>query len=261
MILLALIVLGLCLGSFVNAFVWRLHEGRDWVKERSECPSCHHILAPKDLIPVISWLSLRGKCRYCHKPIPDSPVVELLVPLLFALSYLYWPVALTGVGLFQFVVWLACVLLFAILAVYDLRWYLLPDKVVWPLTGLAVIYTIGTLIYTHDIHTLLGSLAGVVIISGLFYALFKVSKEKWIGFGDVKLGISLGLLAGGAVEACMTLFFASFIGMLISLPLVLAGKASRKTKLPFGPLLIAGAFIVQLFGARILDWYMGILGM
>lgn len=261
MILLALIVLGLCLGSFVNAFVWRLHENRDWVKERSECPHCHHVLAPKDLIPVASWLSLRGKCRYCRKPIPDSPAVELLVPVLFAVSYLYWPVALTGVGLFQFVVWLACVLLFTILAVYDLRWFILPDKVVWPLTGLAVIYTAGTFIYTHDVQTLLGSLAGVVIISGLFYALYKISKEKWIGFGDVKLGISLGLLAGGAVEACMVLFFASFIGVIASLPMVATGKATRKTKLPFGPLLITGAFIVQLFGARILDWYLGVLGM
>ena len=260
MILLALIVLGLCLGSFVNAFVWRLHEGRDWVKERSECPSCHHVLAPRDLIPVLSWLSLRGKCRYCHKPIPDSPLVELLVPLLFALSYLYWPLTLTGVGLFQFVVWLACVLLFVILAVYDLRWYLLPDKVVWPLTGLAVVWVAGTFAYTRDIQTLIGSALGVGIVSGLFYALHKMSKGKWIGFGDVKLGISLGLLAGGAVEACMLLFFASFIGVLISAPLVAAGKAGRKTKLPFGPLLIAGAFIVQLFGARILDWYMALLG-
>jgi leader peptidase (prepilin peptidase)/N-methyltransferase len=261
MILLALIVLGLCLGSFVNAFVWRLHENRDWVKERSECPHCHHVLAPKDLIPVISWLSLRGKCRYCHKPIPDSPAVELLVPVLFALSYLYWPVGFVGVSLFQFIVWLACVLLFTILAVYDLRWFLLPDKVVWPLTGLAVIYTAGTFIYTHDVQMLLGSLAGVVIISGLFYALYRISKEKWIGFGDVKLGISLGLLAGGAVEACMVLFFASFIGVIASLPLVATGKASRKTKLPFGPLLIAGIFIVQLFGAHILGWYLGVLGM
>jgi len=260
MIVLALIGLGLCLGSFVNAFVWRLHERRDWVKERSECPHCHHVLGVLDLIPVASWLSLRGKCRYCHKPIPDSPIVEVLVPTLFVISYLFWPGGFVGVGLFQFVVWLACVLLFVILAVYDLKWFLLPDKVVWPLTGLAVVYTVGTFFYTYDVQSLLGSLAGVIIISGLFYALYKISKQKWIGFGDVKLGIPLGLLASSALSACMVLFFASFIGVLASLPLMITGRASRKTKLPFGPLLIAGIFIVQLFGEHILSWYLGILG-
>jgi leader peptidase (prepilin peptidase)/N-methyltransferase len=91
--------------------------------------------------------------------------------------------------------------------------------------------------------------------------LWKASKGKWIGFGDVKLGIALGLLAGGALEACMVLFFASFIGVLISTPLVIAGKASRKTQLPFGPLLIAGTVLVQLFGADVIDAYTRLLGL
>jgi leader peptidase (prepilin peptidase)/N-methyltransferase len=261
MIMLVLILLGLCLGSFVNAFVWRLHERRDWVKERSECPHCHHQLAAKDLVPVLSWLALRGKCRYCKKPIPDTPLTELATPTLFVLSYYFWPVELTGVGLFQFVVWLAALLLFVILAVYDFKWFLLPDKVVFTLIGVAAVWSAGTAVITGDWKVLLAGLAGIVIISGLFYALYKLSKGKWIGFGDVKLGIALGLFAGGAIEACMLLFFASFIGVFISAPLVLSGKASRKTQLPFGPLLIAGAIIVQLFGAGILDWYTQLLGM
>src|SRR4029079_16791155 len=98
MILFLLVVFGLVFGSFINALVWRLHAGRDWVKERSECTHCHHPLAPKDLVPVISWLWLRGRCRYCHKPIDDSPLVELAVPFLFVLSYCFWPMPLAGVG-------------------------------------------------------------------------------------------------------------------------------------------------------------------
>src|SRR5688572_14187716 len=105
MIVVVLIAFGLIFGSFINALVWRLHEGRDWVRERSECLQCHHQLAPKDLIPVLSWLLLRGKCRYCHKPIPDSPLVELAVPALFVTSYFFWPVDLAGSAWFAFICW------------------------------------------------------------------------------------------------------------------------------------------------------------
>src|SRR2546427_122886 len=103
MIVLLLILLGLVLGSFVNALVWRLHEHKDWVNDRSECVHCHHKLGPLDLIPVVSYLYLRGKCRYCHQRIEDTPLTELALPLAFVTSYLCWPVALQGgEALFQF---------------------------------------------------------------------------------------------------------------------------------------------------------------
>src|SRR3954465_436221 len=104
MIIAVLVVLGLCLGSFVNALVWRLHEQEEGgskkaaakklsiIKGRSMCPHCKHALKPIDLIPVISWLSLRGKCRYCSKPISiQYPIVELSTALLFVVSYIWWP--------------------------------------------------------------------------------------------------------------------------------------------------------------------------
>ena len=112
MIIVLLVVLGLCLGSFVNALIWRLHEqatatGKkkpdkkylarlSITKGRSMCSRCHHELAVKDLIPVFSWLSLGGKCRYCRKPIADNPLIEICMPLLFVASYIWWPVALAG---------------------------------------------------------------------------------------------------------------------------------------------------------------------
>ena len=262
MILLVLILLGLCFGSFANAFVWRLHEKRNWVSERSECPHCHHILAPKDLVPVLSWLALRGKCRYCRKPIPDTPLTELATPVLFALSYIYWPEALHGAGLFRFVLWLIFMVSFVILAAYDIRWYELPDKVVFPLMILAGVWVAGSWVHAgaHGWHGALGSLVGAAIVSGLFFVLHQISGGKWIGFGDVKLGIVLGALAGGVLESCLLLFFASFIGMLVSLPLMIAGKANRKTQLPFGPLLLAGTIIAVLFGQGIIDWYGRLLG-
>jgi leader peptidase (prepilin peptidase)/N-methyltransferase len=259
MIVLLLIVFGLIFGSFLNALTWRLHAKRDWVHERSECPRCHHQLGPLDLVPVFSWLFLHGKCRYCHKPIPDSPLVELAVPALFILSYIYWPVPLSGQGLFDFVCWLIFVIGFVGLAVYDLRWFLLPDKIVFPLIGLAIVQVLGDwLLFHHNWRLLGGPLLGVIIISGLFYLLYVLSKGEWIGFGDVKLGIILGLLAGGALKALLILLTASLVGTFVSLPLLLQGKANRKTHLPFGPLLLVGMVIVGLWGTPLVAWYVGL---
>lgn len=256
MVVLLLIVAGLTFGSFINALVWRLHKRKNWVSERSECPLCHHVLAPKDLVPVFSWLWLKGKCRYCHKPIPDSPVVEVALPLLFVLSYAFWPLPLYGEGLFVFIFWLIFLVGFVALSLYDLKWFLLPDVFVFPLIALAVVQVVGQLLlFNGTWQELLSSVMGAVVMSGLFYLIFVVSKGKWIGFGDVKLAIVLGLLAGGALPALLVLFVASVIGSILALPLVLAGKANRKSQLPFGPMLIAGTIVVVLFGQAIIDWY------
>ena len=256
MIVLLLVLAGLMFGSFINALVWRLHENKDWVSDRSECPHCHHKLAAQDLVPVFSWLFLGGKCRYCKKPIPDSPLVELALPGLFVLSYLLWPQPLSGVGLYDLIFWLVFLVGFTALAVYDLKWFLLPDVIVFPLIGLAVVQVLGRpLFFGSSWMEVLSSLLGAVVISGLFYLIYVLSKGKWIGFGDVKLAIVLGLLAGGALPALLVLFAASVVGTLSSLPLVVTGKATRKSHLPFGPMLIAGMVVVMLFGQAIIDWY------
>ena len=109
------------------------------LKGRSMCPHCKHELAAKDLVPVLSWLYLRGKCRYCGKPIDDTPLVEAATAALFAISYLGWPGPLdTGLQWLIFAVWLIFVVMFVALAVYDLRWLLLPNRVVYPLILLAI---------------------------------------------------------------------------------------------------------------------------
>lgn len=260
MILVLLIALGLVLGSFVNALVWRLHEKRDWVRERSECTHCHHVLSAADLVPVFSWLFLRGKCRYCHKPIQDNPLVELTLPILFVVSYLLWPQYMYGVGVYNFVFWLIFLVGFLALAVYDLKWFLLPDVIVFPLMGLAFVQIVGRLVFFNGSwREALGSVVGAAVISGLFFLIYTVSKGAWIGFGDVKLAVILGALAGGALPALLVLFTASLIGTISSAPLVLTGKANRKSHLPFGPMLIGGVMVVVLFGQSIVNWYTGLV--
>lgn len=256
MTIVVLFFLGLVLGSFVNALVWRLHKKKDWVSDRSECDHCHHKLGAFDLIPVVSWMLLRGKCRYCSKPIHDSPITELVLPLLFIGSYLFWPQPLEGEVLFLFVFWMVFLVGFAVLAVYDIRWFLLPNKVVFSLIVLALVQlTLQTLLFDGSLREVFGSILGVLIISGTFYTLFLLSKGTWIGFGDVKLGIVLGILAGGPLPAILLLFVASLLGMIVSLPLLVVGRASRKSHLPFGPFLLLAMVVVQLFGTDIIDWY------
>ncbi|TAH34190.1 prepilin peptidase [Candidatus Saccharibacteria bacterium] len=277
----ALGLLGVIFGSFVNALVWRLHEqaeqrkkkpkkqaaahtpaltARDLsiTKGRSMCPNCHHTLAAKDLVPVFSWFWLRGKCRYCHKPISwQYPLVEVITGVLFALSYVSWPHGFSGVGVYQFVFWLFYLIVFMVLAVYDLRWFLLPDKVVFPLIGVALVETVSVAVWQHSWASLWQPLAGGVIIFGLFYLLFQVSKGAWIGGGDVKLAFALGLMAGSPVAAFLVLFFASLLGVFGSIPLLLHGKDNLKAHIPFGPYLLSATVLVVLYGARITEWYTG----
>lgn len=273
MIIAGLALLGIVLGSFVNALVWRLHEqvaldgkkGKAANKRRQElsiakgrsmCPHCGHTLTTKDLVPVLSWLWLRGHCRYCKGLISwQYPLVELLTGILFALSYISWPHVLHGAWLFSFVVWLLALVFFVALAVYDLRWFLLPDRLVVPLTVLAAVHTVVLAVWLQSFSALWQPAVGGLIIFGLFWGLYQVSKGAWIGGGDVKVGFALGLLVGTPLRAFLVIFFASLIGTIVSIPLLARGKSGLKMRIPFGPYLLAATIIVGLYGGHIVSWY------
>lgn len=271
-------VFGLCLGSFVNALVWRLHEqetlvekkpkglgnklrSRSIVKGRSMCPNCEHVLSPKDLVPVLSWISLRGKCRYCKVRIPDTPLVELAVPVLALVSFLFWPFApfgWTAAAITAFVLWILILTMFVALTVYDIRWYLLPDRIVAPLT-IASLAFVGVLMFIYqDWMIVRDALFGALVVSGTFFVLWYTSKEKWIGGGDVKLGVSLGLLAGSAMMGLLVIFLASVLGTISAIPKLFQktqAKTSEPFLIPFGPFLLLATFILVLFGTDITSWY------
>ncbi len=267
MVIFILLVIGLAFGSFTNALVWRIHElgsakhsnkaKRDlsMLHGRSMCPRCHHRLAWNDLIPVLSWLSLRGKCRYCHKPIQDNPLVELVMSALFLISYSYWPLAWVGQGTVLFVFWLALLVGLVALAVYDLYWYLLPDKIMRVLAVIALAQAVVLMYFEPSFHRVFTIVLSALIGGGIFYVLFQISKGSWIGGGDVKLGGLLGLILADGNLTVITIFVASLIGTVLTLPLLLSGKLKRTSKVPFGPMLIAGAIIARLFGASLIAWY------
>lgn len=261
-------LLGLILGSFVNALVWRVHAQEAKKKSkvghkelsvlhgRSMCPYCKHTLAAKDLVPVLSWLSLGGKCRYCHKPISwQYPVVELLTSALFVLSYLFWPLDWNAAGTINFAVWLIILVGFMALIVYDLRWMLLPDRIVYPLLVIGGLLALFNIIDVGSVRALIETLISVAIAGGIFYGLFVISNGRWIGGGDVKLGLLIGLVLGDPYLAFLMLMTASLLGTLVALPGMVLKKVSPSSRIPFGPFLIVATILVQLFGTSVIEWY------
>lgn len=270
MIILVLALLGLCLGSFTNALVWRLHEQRAGsAKERkkvpkeltisqgrSMCPDCRHQLGFWDLIPVFSWLWLRGKCRYCKKAIsPQYPVIEVITASLFVGSYVVWPFDWDTVGLVRFIIWLPLLVIFVALTVYDYHWQLLPNRLVYPAGVLALAQVILLTIISKDPAVLLTALIGVLCLGGLFYALFQISGGRWIGGGDVRLGVVIGLLVGGPTRAILVLFIASTLGTIFSLPSLSKKQSALKRRVAFGPFLIIATVMVYLFGTAVISAY------
>ena len=270
MIIAMLVVLGLCFGSFDNALVWRLRElskpkkqrvasdtELSIAKGRSMCPDCQHTLAWYDLVPVLSWLSVAGKCRYCHKYISvQYPLVELATAGLFVLSYHYWPAPIEGSQLAVFVIWLALLVGLMALFLYDLRWLLLPNKLVYPITGLAIAFSfLGIASAVDPARAALNTFLAVVVGSGLFYVLFQVSDGKWIGGGDVKLGWIFGLVVASPLSSFLVIFIAALLGSIVSVPLLVTKRLKKTSVIPFGPFLIFATILVQLFGAAMLAWY------
>lgn len=261
-----LILLGLCLGSFINALVWRVHEQAKSKKSRhnpklsisrgrSMCVHCGHELAVKDLLPVLSWLSLRGKCRYCKKPIDDSPLTEIITAMLFVASYVYWPFSWELATQIQFGLWLVILTLFIALAIYDKRWMLLPNRLVFPLVAVTTVFASVTVVTGEQPLVVLSSIImSVLIAAGLFYGLYIASKGAWIGGGDAKLGVALGLVLGSPMLSIAMLFIASCLGSIWALPSILR-TGTAKTKIPFGPFLIAGTIITFLYGESFIHWY------
>ena len=279
-------IFGLALGSFAGASVWRLRaaqlkadiesgekvsarDKRQIAKlsnrpphtDRSVCLHCGHTLAWYDLVPLVSWLTLGGKCRYCKKRIGwYEPVMELGLAAFFVVSYAFWPAGFDSwVAITQFGIWLIAGVGMAILFAYDAKWYLLPNVIVFPLIGLGVINAAIVIASNNfELSVINSVLFGCVILSGLYYVIYIFSRHRWVGFGDIKLTLALALLLSDWQLAIIALFLANLIGTIIFLPFMVTGKLDRQAHVPFGPLLIIGGGISGLFGHEILSWYLGI---
>lgn len=281
---LGLVMFGAALGSFAGAQTWRLRahqlvqdklsgekvDAKEYKRllpltkrsishDRSIDLDTGKQLPWYDMIPIVSWLVLRGKSRFSGKPIGWFEfVIEIALAAFFVLSYLLWPYDLTnGLQIARLVVWLLAGVGLAILFAYDAKWFLLPDGINYSVIGLGVVSAILSLVSKLWSLSALTSLFGsLLLLSGLYGVLYIYSKGKWVGLGDVKLGLGLALLLSDWKLAFVALFAANLIGTLLVLPGMLTKKLHRNSQIPFGPLLIAGTVLAQLLGGAIITWYM-----
>jgi len=285
-LLLVLMFFGASFGSFAVAQVWRLRANqlatdkklnkserieRDQLarlnqkplaSDRSRCLHCDYVLKWYDLVPIFSWLRLGGRCRECRRPIGYLEIVaEITVGLFFVLSYLLWPQPLGDFfGITQFILWLMAGVGLTILFIYDLKWMLLPDRANFFVILLGLISSIIALIVASDqLETFFSIIGSLLIMSGIYLMIYIYSKGQWIGFGDIKLGIGLGLFLADWRLAFIALFLANLIGCMVVLPALLTNNLKRNSHISFGPLMILGFVIAELVGIYIIDWYLGLI--
>ena len=255
-------IFGLLIGSFLNAVIHRLDTGESIVSKRSHCPKCGHTLSWYELIPVVSFIMQRGRCRACDKKISlQYPAVELGTASLFILIFqltadypLGWQFLATA---YLFIITSLLIVIF----VYDLKHYIIPDKIVFPAVGIALGYRVFEVFnfgFIPDFHGLLNPVISAFLASAFFAAIFFISRGTWMGFGDVKLAFLMGLILGWP-NILAALIFAFILGGIVGIGLVLQGTKDMKSQVPFGPFLVAGTFVAIFWGKEIIDWYLALL--
>jgi prepilin signal peptidase PulO-like enzyme (type II secretory pathway) len=262
MIELFIFALGLIIGSFLNCVIWRLSQNEGFLFGSSYCPHCKHSLDFFDLFPVLSFLFLRGKCRYCKKNISwQYPIVELITGFLFLLVYSnFGPLGVVfSYDFFQLLFWLIIISIFVIIFIFDLKYYIIPDEVTYPaifisLAWIFYSFFVGAISDTQTLYYILSALCA----SGFFFLIWFLSKGKAMGFGDVKLAIFLGLILGWP-NIVVGLFLAFFFGAIIGIILVFLKKKGFKSEVPFGPFLVAGTMLAAFWGDKILNWYFSLM--
>lgn len=250
-------LIGVAVGSFINVVVFRTKGGQP-VTGRSKCMKCLEPVATVDLVPVISYFNLRGRCRKCSAVIEwQYPAVELTMGILFGLFYIR---AITGFGLPVWIeaseylavflrdVMMASFLL--IIFIYDFRYSYILDRFSLPAIILALIFNV--LLGAPVVSMLVGGL-----LLGAFFAIqFLVSKGKWIGGGDIRLGMLMGFLLG--VELGIVALFLSYVvGAIAGIFLILMKKRKLESQVPFGTFLTGATIVTMFFGMHILNWYLG----
>ncbi len=256
---LLVLIIGLVIGSFLNVCIYRIPKGESIVMPPSHCTNCGNRLRPVDLVPVLSYLLLGGKCRYCKEEVSFRyPLVELITGLAFVLLYFKYGPTVDFLA-FAFMTSILIAVFFI-----DLDHYIIPDGLV--LTALAGGVAIAAYNAFHPLeiygdakwwNPLVGMLTGsgflflVALVGMLVY-----KTDEAMGMGDVKIFAPIGIFLGWRMTL-LALLVSVVLGGVISLILILANKRNRKDAIPFGPFIVTATFVVMLWGWEILRWYIG----
>ncbi len=257
-----LFVIGAACGSFLNVMISRMIKGENWVSERSRCERCGKKLLWYDMVPVLSYIVLGGKCRFCRKPIAlQHPIVEILVGALF----LWWGVV--GVAFFRIVqspltyfqpaYWL--ILGMTLLAILVADWYygLIPDFFVWIVVLFSTIYRL-VLVQTGVMQGMDFSRSVYAAIGGwaFYYVLHAGSKGRGMGLGDVKLAFAMGLVLGWP-RTLVAHFLAFTTGAAFGILMLILGKKKLGQTVPFGPFMVGATYAALLWGNQLWNMFWG----
>ncbi|NQV90018.1 prepilin peptidase [Candidatus Uhrbacteria bacterium] len=250
-------IVGVCIGSFLNVAIFRTHEDESIVRGRSKCQTCEVSIGAQDLVPILSYLRLKGRCRSCKSVVSwQYPVVELATGMLFLLMYLTidWNIpynlGLQDMMLLLFRNWVFVSYL-VLIFVYDLRHMLILDR-----------FTIPAMIFAVLANLWLGVipgwsvLVGGLVIGGFFWLQFTISKGVWVGGGDIRMGALMGFMLG-IEQGFVALFLAYVLGALIGVGLLVSKVVTRKTQVPFGTFLAVATVLTLIIGQPMIDWYLG----
>lgn len=242
-------IFGAAMGSFLNVVICRLQTRESFIHGRSHCPHCRAKLHWHDLLPLVSFMCLGGHCRYCRKTISwRYLLIEIITGALFVLG------AASGLGWLQLLIYLVAVSFFIVLFVYDSETYIVPDSVSLPAIG--IIFLLNLLGGASWTALLLGALVG----GGWFLAQFIVSSGRWVGGGDIRLGLLIGVLVGFPMIG-LSLMIAYVGGSIIAIGLLLAGRAKFGSRLPFATIVLPASLITWLYGGQIWQTYVNWLGL
>jgi leader peptidase (prepilin peptidase)/N-methyltransferase len=262
-------IVGLLIGSFLNVVAYRVPAGLSIVSPGSACPGCGAAISARDNIPLLSWVLLRARCRHCSMHIPARyPLVEGLTAIGFVIAAapfvggvaLPSDSRLAAAGALELVAFLYLAAISVVLAVIDLDVWRLPDRIVLPayLVGAVLLGSAGLL--RNDVTAL-----GVAAASsgGAFLLFLLLHLAGGMGFGDVKLAGVLGLFLGYLGVGQLTIGIAAgfLVGAVVGVALIVARRSSRKSRIPFGPWMLAGAWIGVLAGQPLADGYLHLVGL
>lgn len=250
---------GASIGSFISVVNHRIQKNKKGIVfGHSKCPHCEKQLKGKDMIPLVSYLLLKGQCRFCHKKIsPIYFLLELALGTVFLALYFNFPFLnfqnpeqlLNFTLLLHFLINAIYSTFFIAIFFYDLQTHQIPDLFLFPLLSVAAL---DLLLFrnTELTSAALAFIAALIFFGGQIY----LSKGKWLGSGDLYLAMSMAFIFG--IQKFMLAVFISYLlGSIISIPLLLNKKLALKSHIAFGPFLVMGSFVTLFFGNQIIDWY------